>query len=387
VRAFRERGYLCTRLIRDAPAGRRARACRARRRADRASRRCFAAPGSADRSRPRVRRAQPARCHAGEPGRPPARRRADTSADAGATATPPGRAPERDANPRTSSSLSRSRTRRPSARSPASRCPPVLATVSSAAVANPRVQELQALAGPRPRSEHLPGYDRPAPANAGRTGQTRARARAGPPRLRSLPRSRQPAPAVRCQRSPSPSQRLATAGGTAGGARSSSCAVGSRACGHRRTGIRRLRHMPHARLESGLAPSAGSFPTDRVPSSHAGLRERGAGGPVERNPYRVPPSRCLQPPALGDADPAIAEDVGSGGGIPAACPASFRASYPQRARRLRRCRARRLVELRATGSSPSCRESLPRSPWSLPRGRPANRPSCGRTTQSGPLEP
>lgn len=71
---------------------------------------------------------------------------------------------ERDANPRTSSSLSRSRIPGPSARSPASRCPPVLATVSSAAVANPRVQELQALAGPRPRSEHLPGI-RPASAS------------------------------------------------------------------------------------------------------------------------------------------------------------------------------------------------------------------------------
>ena len=164
MRAFRQRGYLCTRLIRDAPAGRRARACQARRRADRASRRRFAAPGSADRSRPRARRAQPARRHAGEPGRPPARRRADTNADAAATATPPVRAPERDANPRTSSSLSRSRIPGPSARSPASRCPPVLATVSSAAVANPRVQELQALAGPRPRSEHLPGI-RPASAS------------------------------------------------------------------------------------------------------------------------------------------------------------------------------------------------------------------------------
>ena len=70
-----------------------------------------------------------------------------------------------------------------------------------------------------------PAYDRPAPANAGRTGQTRARARAGPPRLRSLPRSRQPAPAARRRRSPSPPRRLSTAAGTAADARSSLAVV------------------------------------------------------------------------------------------------------------------------------------------------------------------
>ena len=159
----------------------------------------------------------------GEPGRPPARRRADTNADAAATATPPVRAPERDANPRTSSSLSRSRIPVPSARSPASRCPPVLATVSSAAVANPRVQELQRSPNLVLGASTYPAYDRPAPANAGRTGQTRARARAGPPRLRSLPRSRQPA--ARRRRSPSPPRRLSTAAGTAADARSSLAVV------------------------------------------------------------------------------------------------------------------------------------------------------------------
>jgi hypothetical protein len=100
----------------------------------------FAASGSADRSRPPERSAQAAGRRVREPGRPPAPRRVDTTADAGETATPPVRAPERDGDRRMSSFSSRSRTRRRSARSPASRCPLVLATAASAATATPRLK-------------------------------------------------------------------------------------------------------------------------------------------------------------------------------------------------------------------------------------------------------
>jgi hypothetical protein len=64
-----------------------------------------------------------------------------------------------------------------------------------------------------------------ATSSGGRRGRNRARARAGPPRQTRLPRSRQPAPAARRRRSPSPPERPAKAGGTAGGARSSSKTV------------------------------------------------------------------------------------------------------------------------------------------------------------------
>ena len=72
----------------------------------------------------------------------------------------------------------------------------------------------------RAPTRHTTGQRQPMP---GRTGQTRARARAGPPRLRSLPRSRQPA--ARRRRSPSPPRRLSTAAGTAADARSSLAVV------------------------------------------------------------------------------------------------------------------------------------------------------------------
>lgn len=74
-------------------------------------------------------------------------------------------------------------------------------------------------------------------------------------------------------------------------------------------------------------------------------------------------------PRAGDAGPATAEQIGSALGIAAANPASRQVSDPKCARRIRRCHARRLAARRGTGSSPSCRESLPRSPGgaSLPR--------------------
>ena len=149
---------------------------------------------------------------------------------------PPARAPERDANPRRSSSLSRRRTPRRSARSPTNRCPLAPSTAASDAAATPPPQAAPARAGPGPPNEPPHDCAWPATGSGERTGQTRVRARAGPPRLRSLPRSRQPVPALRCQRSPSPSQRLATAGGTAGGAGSSRCDLpDGRASGHQRS--------------------------------------------------------------------------------------------------------------------------------------------------------
>jgi hypothetical protein len=216
---------------------------RARRRAYRVHGPRFAAPGSADRSRPPERSAQAAGRRVREPGRPLAPRRVDTTADAGETATPPARAPERDGDRRMSSFSSRSRTRRRSARSPASRCPLVLATAASAATATPPPEAAQAHAGPRPRSELPRGCARRATANAGRRARARVQGREWRRPPRAPPRSRRQAPAARWRRSPSTRQRLSTAAGIAGGARSSSQTVthamflqpaqSSRRCSHR----------------------------------------------------------------------------------------------------------------------------------------------------------
>jgi hypothetical protein len=235
-------GHLCNRLIRAAVAEE-VSGFRARRRAYRVHGPRFAAPGSADRSRPPERSAQAAGRRVREPGRPLAPRRVDTTADAGGTATPPARAPERDGDRRMSSFSSRSRTRRRSARSPASRCPLVLATAASAATATPPPEAAQAHAGPRPRSELPRGCARRATANAGRRARARVQGREWRRPPRAPPRSRRQAPAARWRRSPSTRQRLSTAAGIAGGARSSSQTVthamflqpaqSSRRCSHR----------------------------------------------------------------------------------------------------------------------------------------------------------
>ena len=150
----------------------------------------FAAPGSADRSRPPERSAQAAGRRVREPRRPLAPRRVDTTADAGETATPPARAPERDGDRRTSSSSSRPRTRHRSARSPTSRCPRVRATAASAATATPPPEAAQAHAGPRPRSELPRGCARRATANGGRRARARVRGREWRRPPRAPPRSR-----------------------------------------------------------------------------------------------------------------------------------------------------------------------------------------------------
>ena len=175
-------------LIRNAPASRRFRsACHApRARFDRSHRRS-ATPGPADRSRPPGRRPRPARCRAREPGTRPAPRRLDTNANAAAPATPPARAPERDADRHTPASLSQPRTRRRSARAPASRCPHARATAANAAAATPPPEAAQARAGPRPPSEHQRGCARRATASGERRGRTRSRARAGIPAADTAP--------------------------------------------------------------------------------------------------------------------------------------------------------------------------------------------------------
>ena len=125
---------------------------------------------------------------------------------------------------------SRSRTPCGSARSPTSRCPLVLATAANDAAANLRVEGPQACAGPRPRSERLPGCDQPAPATVGR----RARAQpppAGTPRRPSRPqRPRGPAPGQQPRCWPPPPCQRVPAGGTPGAARSSSPAIPHAIC-------------------------------------------------------------------------------------------------------------------------------------------------------------
>lgn len=211
---------------------------------------------------------------AAEPGRPPAARRADTTTDAGETAMPPRRTHARDGDRRTPSFWSRSRTQHRLAPSPASRCPLVLARAANAAHANLRVEGPQVFAGPRPRSGRLPGCDRRAIASGERRGRTRPQARAECLRLTPLPRSRQSAPASRRRPSPSMSQQLATAGGTAGDAGSSTLAL----LGRRHAVIVALASdgsaTRHARLRSGRCRSAGPFQIDRVPSSEADSDER-----------------------------------------------------------------------------------------------------------------
>jgi hypothetical protein len=180
------------------------------------------------------------------------------------TTAPPVRAPERDADPRTSSFSSQSRTRRRWVRAPASRCRHVPARATSAAATNPRVEEPRALAAPGPRS----GRPRRCGMRAPTSGEHRARARApergGRQRPRRLPRRRQPAPRGWRQCSPSPPYRLSIAGGTAAGARSS-------------TGV--LRDLAHAVIVSpasdGSAASAHTEPTVDGPAPGAlipGLR-------------------------------------------------------------------------------------------------------------------
>ena len=199
----------------------------ARRRAERAHGPRFVAPGSADRSRPPERSARAAGRRVRERDRPPAPRRADTIAGAGATAMPPARAPERDGDGHTSSFSSRPRTRRRSARSPASRCPRVLATAASAAAATPRSEAAQVHAGPRPPNQRPRGCARRATASDERRARVRARASKAPPT--------DTAPAPATARASSTLAPLAiaaiaalTAAGTADGARSSTRALPDR---------------------------------------------------------------------------------------------------------------------------------------------------------------
>jgi hypothetical protein len=122
----------------------------------------------------------------------PAPHRENTTADADATAMPPGRAPERAiANPTP-------------AGSPTNRCRLGPATGANDAAATPPPKAASARAGPRPPSKHPRRCARRATASGGHTGQVRARARAGLPSQRRLPRPQRPAPARRRRRSPLP---------------------------------------------------------------------------------------------------------------------------------------------------------------------------------------
>ena len=126
--------------FREGPAGRRIPAYRARLRR-------FAAPGSADRSRPQGRSSQAAALHMREPRKPPAPYPADTTSDAVETSIPLARALERDGGRHTLSSSFPRRTRRRSARSPMSQCPRARTTAGNDAAATRPPEVAQGRAG------------------------------------------------------------------------------------------------------------------------------------------------------------------------------------------------------------------------------------------------